>query len=423
MFMDFLAENFMTFSILFILSILMIANRRVRIPAVQLFPIGIAVIALIAISSSVSERVDILFPDTVPNQEMRTALAIFRYILRPIIILFEVMIIVPDMRHKLLACIPAAVNAVIYLAAPFAKDLVFRFEGPVYIRFSLGYTTYFVLMFYVALLFVCSVRRFGRQSKSKSMIVAAVMVLSVITAILEISNVRPSFVEPITALSILAYYIYLSTIYQQEIRESVAEQALRIEQDTLKLLRAQIQPHFIYNTLGVIRSLIRQDQRVAVKCIDEFADYLKGHIRAIQSDEAIPFEKEMENVQAYLALVQADHDMDMELVYDLREKDFYIPTLTLEPIVENAIKHGISKNGGAVAIRTFSRDGSIVIIVENSVSKPEAITEREEERLGVGLENTRRRLQIQCGGTLELTRTEAYTAAEIVIPKKRGNEV
>ena len=111
------------------------------------------------------------------------------------------------------------------------------------------------------------------------------MVLSVITAILEVSNVEPSFVEPVTALSILTYYIYLSTIYQQEMRRSVAEKELRIEQDTLKLLRAQIQPHFIYNTLGVMRSLIRQDQRVAVKCLDDFADYLKGHIRAIQSDE------------------------------------------------------------------------------------------------------------------------------------------
>ncbi len=205
-------------------------------------------------------------------------------------------------------------------------------------------------------------------------------------------------------------------------KESVTEKELRIEQDTLKLLRAQIQPHFIYNTLGVIRSLIRQDQRVAIRCIDNFADYLKGHIRAIQSDELIPIKKEMENVQAYLALVQADHDLNVRIDYDLAEEDFYIPALTLEPIVENAINHGISGKGGFVKIKTISRPDSFVITVTDSGLKAEGLTEREQERLGVGLENTRRRLALQCGGSLGLKEVPRGTEAEITIPKERGKQ-
>ena len=421
MFVDIVSENFLTFSILFILSVLMIANRKTQIPATRLFPIGIAAIALISLSASASKHIDLILPQTAPNQTALTVLAIFRYIARPCVIFFELTIIVPDLKYKVLAALPLIFNSVIYLISPFAGELVFRFEGPVYMRFTLGLTTYYVLMFYVVLLCFCSFRRFGRQSKSKNMIVISIAVLSVITAVLEVSNVEPSFVEPVTALSILTYYIYLSTIYQQEMRRSVAEKELRIEQDTLKLLRAQIQPHFIYNTLGVMRSLIRQDQRVAVKCLDDFADYLKGHIRAIQSDEPIPFEKEVENVEAYLALVRSDHYIDLEIVYDFREKHFDIPALTLEPIVENAIKHGISENGGRITIKTFSRGDSIVITVEDSGSDREIVTEREKDRLGVGLENTRRRLQLQCGGELELTRKETGAVAEIVIPRKRGD--
>ena len=423
MFLEIISENFMTYSILFILSVLLAINKKTQIPAAQLFPVGVAAIALTSISISASDHIDAILPESAPNPAVLTVLAIFRYIVRPCVILLELMIIVPDMKYKLIACIPAVINAVIYLAAPFAGDLVFRYEGSDFYRFRLGYTTYIVLMFYVVLLLFCSVRRFGRQSASKNIIVVAIVIISCITAVLELNNITPSYVESITSLSMLAYYIYLSAIYQQEMRESVAEHELRIERYTLKLLRAQIQPHFIYNTLGVIRSLIRQDQRVAVRCIDDFADYLKGHIRAIQSNESIPFEKEMENVQAYLALVQADHYVDLNIVYDLRERNFDIPALTLEPIVENAIKHGISKNGGTIAIKTFSRDDSIVITVEDRGTKPEKITEREEKRLGVGLENTRRRLQIQCGGGLELVKRSEGTVAEIVIPKKRGDEI
>lgn len=125
----------------------------------------------------------------------------------------------------MLAAVPLMFNTVVYLAAPFTGELVFRFEGPVFMRFSLGYTTYIVMMFYVLLLCFCSFRRFGSQSINKNIIVVSIVILSVVTAILEISNVEPSFVEPITALSILTYYIYLSTIYQQEMRESVAEKS------------------------------------------------------------------------------------------------------------------------------------------------------------------------------------------------------
>lgn len=160
---------------------------------------------------------------------------------------------------------------------------------------------------------------------------------------------------------------------------------------------------------------------MAIRCIDSFADYLKEHIRAIQSDEPIPFDKELENVEAYLALVRADHYIDLNIVYDFAEKAFELPALTLEPIVENAIKHGISKNGGTITVKTFSRDDNIVMIVEDSGSKSEMITEREEKRLGVGLENTRRRLQIQCGGSLTFMKKDEGAVAEIVIPKKRGN--
>jgi sensor histidine kinase YesM len=413
----------MTFSILFVLSALLVANRKTQIPESGLIPIGIVMIALVSLSSSLSDHIDSVLPDSAPNPEMLTALAMFRYIARPCIILLELLIIVPDIKHKFAVSIPAVINTVVYLATPFFGDYIFLYKGDSFRRDILGYTIYVVLIFYVVLLFFCSVQRFGRQSTGKNIIVACLVFLAVITAVLELNNVETDFVSPITALSILTYYIYLATIYQQEMKESVTEKELRIEQDTLKLLRAQIQPHFIYNTLGVIRSLIRQDQRVAIRCIDNFADYLKGHIRAIQSDELIPFEKEMENVQAYLSLVMADHDLDVRIDYDLAEKDFEIPALTLEPIVENAIKHGISGKDGFVEIKSFSRPDSFVITVTDSGSKPDRLTEREQERLGVGLENTRRRLEMQCGGNLVLNEVSGGTEAEITIPKEREKQI
>ena len=279
---------------------------------------------------------------------------------------------------------------------------------------------------YVLLLLVFSGVYFKRKNIKQSILVLAIVIQAVIAAIIEYTNALTGYTNAITALCMLEYYIYLSLIYQQEMREIIAQKELDIAKSNLLVLRNQIQPHFIYNTLSIIRSLARRDGKMAVQCIDTFSKYLKSHIGAIQKADLVLFENELENVKVYLSLVQIDYTNKVEIVYDLEVTDFLIPPLSLEPIVENAVDHGISRGGGKLTISTREdkENGTVtVIIADNGTARNDKdIEEYTPIHNGIGLENTRKRLALQCSGTLDLNITDSGAAVTIVMPKMRGDD-
>ena len=417
----------MTLMILIILSAMMLANRKINVPASGYLKISAVLLFLITIGAFVGDWASGFTPENTSDIgtviAFHTAASVFCYICRPFVILTELLVIFPDVKHKFLLTIPALINSAIYAVAPFTSKLIFTFEDAnTYYRGALGYAIYFTMMFYVCALIFGSIKQFRTRSRSQNIIIGGMIIITIAEAIMEVTYTGPSFTEPVMALAILTYYMYLVTIYQQEIRENLAEKELHIATDKMKLLQQQIRPHFIYNSLGVIRSLTKKNTDKAVECIDNFSEYLKAHIRAIQAAEVIPFQKEIENVEAYLALVQADHDMNLSIIYDIKEDKFGIPPLTLEPLVENAVKHGISKNGGVITISSDSDSDNIIIRVTDDGSKPEELTQREQDRLGIGFENTRQRISLHCGGTLELKTAETGTTAEIKMPKERSTK-
>ena len=159
---------------------------------------------------------------------------------------------------------------------------------------------------------------------------------------------------------------------------------------------------------------------MAVSCIDSFSDYLKAHIQTLQNDKTIPFMEELENVKAYLDLGKAGSLHPVDVQYDLQYTDFKLPPLSLEPLAENAIKHGIDVSGRVMTIRTFHENNEAVIVVENRCRPAEGLTDRESERLGVGIENTRKRLELLCSGTLDLQITNENAVATVRIPDGEG---
>ena len=197
------------------------------------------------------------------------------------------------------------------------------------------------------------------------------------------------------------------------------EKEIFITRQQMDLLRGQIQPHFIFNSLSVIRALAKHDSKKAVDCIDSFSEYLRAHIGSFQENEMIPFEQELDNTQAFLNLILADTEKyKIEVLYDLKCMNFSIPALTLEPIVENSIKHGIGSQGGTITISTWETDTDIHIRVTDNGSPQGGHTDEETKRLGVGLDNTRKRLQLACKGKLDCNFSDSGAVVTITIPKQ-----
>lgn len=417
MLLEYIISNYMTLMVLSAVVALMIVNRKANIPATQLFAFGTILLLTVTVLGFVSKQAE-QAGNAPALITLHTFADTFSYILRPIIIMTEIFIIVPDKRFRAVYAVPAAVNAVIFMTALFGSDIAFTIdENNHWISGSpLRFSVYVSQLIYVTLLLVHSIAFFRRRNIGHSAILMLIFVQSFSVAVLEFNNVS-GFVDPVTALCILEYYIYLSAVYMQEMRETVDRKERDLIQSELMVLRNQIQPHFIYNSLNVIRYLVKHDSKTAVQCIDNFSGYLKAHIGAIQSDDMIPFEQELENVKGYLSLIQVDYTRKLDVIYDLGVTDFLIPPLSLEPIVENAVDHGINREGGTVTLRTYEENGSIVIVVSDSGSAEKTEDGYKPVHNGIGLENTRKRLGLQCGGTLDLKINENGASVVITLPK------
>lgn len=174
----------------------------------------------------------------------------------------------------------------------------------------------------------------------------------------------------------------------------------------IQLKFSQIQPHFIYNTLSVIRSLCRTNPSAAVDTLDEFAAYLRANLDAsAQENPMIPFRQELENVQHYLSLAQRRFGDRVRVALDIRAEDFSLPAMTLQPLAENAVKHGLSRKrgGGTVTIATAEADDVVTIqVIDDGVGFSPEEERDEDDGLHLGLENVRTRFETLCGGTMTI---------------------
>ena len=183
---------------------------------------------------------------------------------------------------------------------------------------------------------------------------------------------------------------------------------------------AQMRPHFIYNTLMNTYYLCAQDPPKAQRVIRDFTRYLQNNFTAIAQEDTISFEKELEHTRAYLAVEQACFEGRLFVEFDTPDTFFRIPPLTLQPIVENAVKHGMDPDLEPlyISIATENTDLGVKITVEDTGP---GYAPSDVDEPNYALKNIRERLKAMCGGTLEIEEREAGgTRVTIFIPQDEG---
>ena len=201
-------------------------------------------------------------------------------------------------------------------------------------------------------------------------------------------------------------------------REEAARMGRELQDSRLRLMISQIQPHFIYNTLSSIRTLIKLDPDRAYSLVYDFSKYLRANIDSIGQGGMIPFARELEHIQNYCNIEKVRFGDKLSLVYDIGPDGFEVPPLTVQPLVENAIKHGIrGKNGGGtVKVRTAEDENSYLVEVLDDGAGFD--TGAEVSRSSAGLENIRLRLREIAGAGLEINSIPGKgTRAIVRIPK------
>ena len=338
--------------------------------------------------------------------------------------MLELYLVVP-IKHKILMAIPYAVNFVLVFIDVFDARLIYYFGtehnyngGP------LSFLPIAVLSFYVLMLGINSTLMLKSGYRSKGAIAMFMALTAVITAVLEETGFIEGLTEEVTALEMLIYYFFLAAINYNETQQSLYESKIELERQRLRLLVVQMQPHFIFNALATIQSLCYIDSEAAAECIDIFGDYLRANINSLSSDEPIEFASELEHIEQYISLEKASRDVDFVVIYELKVRDFKVPPLTIQPIVENAIKHGaLSRRDGSgyVKIKTEETDGNIIITITDNGTGT-SLTTHQKEHQSVGMENARQRIELQCGGTFTIDLTDHGSTSIITIPKTSSSQ-
>ncbi len=189
------------------------------------------------------------------------------------------------------------------------------------------------------------------------------------------------------------------------------------------LMMSQINPHFMYNTLSTIAAMCDISPKQAQSLTVEFAQYLRRNLDTLTSDTLIPFDKEIEHVECYLKIEKARFRERLNVIWSIQCKDFEIPPLSIQPLVENAVRHGITKkaSGGTVRIATYSTEKSYVIEIKDDGVGFDSEMAINDGKMHVGLANVRSRLSGMCKGTLVVKSTVGVgTRVTVEIPKKKG---
>ena len=179
-----------------------------------------------------------------------------------------------------------------------------------------------------------------------------------------------------------------------------------------------MRPHFIYNTMTSIYYLVAQDSVRAQQVISDFTNYLRKNFTAIATSEPILFAEELEHTRAYLAVEQVRFEGKLFVKYETEVTVFRLPPLTLQPIVENAVKHGVDPDLAPVTItiKTSETEEEICLSVEDTGV---GFNNEEAENAGGALANIKERLKLMCDGSLTIMpREHGGTVVMIRLPKE-----
>lgn len=204
-----------------------------------------------------------------------------------------------------------------------------------------------------------------------------------------------------------------------EQKNALKEMETRLTLSRTTTMMSQIRSHFVFNILNAISGMCKYDPEKADDTIVRFARYLRSNIDIMENDKNIPFTTDLKQLEDYVILEQVRFGDKIEFYTDIEADQFMLPPLILQPVVENAIKHGVSKKhtDGTIILRTRDTGENIVITVEDD-GVGFNLEELNKEK-SVGLKNIRFRLHHLVNGTLDIaSEVGKGTTVTITIPKK-----
>ena len=330
------------------------------------------------------------------------------------ILVLYLSIVNPDRRY-LPEWLLVIVNAGIYLTA-FGIPLTFYYSADgAWIPGPLRNTCLFVSIFLLGELIYLTVRKYRGIQKRNMLMPIFSIVMIIGSLIMDYETTRAtqtvSFLTIAIVVSSLIYYIWLHLQFVREHEEDLkAQQRIRI-------MISQIQPHFLFNVLSTIQAMCDTQPQMAKQTLGKLGLYLRQNIDSLNQTELIPFEKELEHTRIY-ADIEMERFENILVEYDTPDTGFFLPALTIQPMVENAIRHGIrNREQGIVSVITREKENYHEIIIRDNGIGFDARQTLTSDGDHIGFVNTMERIKSLCHGSVSIdSRIGEGTQVVIRIP-------
>ncbi|MBR6985102.1 MAG: histidine kinase [Ruminococcus sp.] len=311
-----------------------------------------------------------------------------------------------------------ALNLIMLVTNPFT-DRLFLIDSSNY--YSRGMPFYYVWsginIFSLAVSIVICAIYFRRMSFFKKRIVCVTVGITFVTCICNLFFYTLSL--HCICVSLITFYLFV--IYSKNRTDIIIKDTVKIEKLKTDLVLSQISPHFIQNSITAIIYYADKDTAKTRSALIDFSKYLRKNIDYTNLNELVTIEEEIEHVKIYLSLEELRFGDDLSVEFDLKAGSFRLPALTVQPMVENAVKHGIknSESGcGTVTVCTDETEDNYIIKIKDDGAGFDTDILESIDTTHTGIRSVKSRLMLFCGGSLVLeSKIGEGTVCTITIPK------
>ena len=227
-------------------------------------------------------------------------------------------------------------------------------------------------------------------------------------------NILKGYAIAYATLLVAVEILFLFLNVEKNIK--LKEEQEKLKDANVKIMVSQIQPHFVYNTLSSISTLIPIDPDKAQKALDDFTDYLRMNFSTLTATKLVAFDDELRHIKTYVNLEQMRFNDRVKVIYDIQVTTFDVPPLSIQPLVENAIKHGILKKieGGTVTLKTRETEEAYIIEVSDDGIGFDMNEVDFKGNKHIGLNNVRHRVTTMAKGDIDFY-SEPYKGTKVVV--------
>ena len=336
------------------------------------------------------------------------------YVLRPLLLAF-ICIYFSDLEPKLqfMLLIPAGLCALQFIVNQFYPFVFYISESNNFSSYHTLNLSHFTVLVYITIFLAFAIIEAMNASLAEIIAIAVVTITLVTGLVIDYLSWSDSFAHAI----VIAFAMYYLVILVTRSNQTIKQHELELENRKNSLMISQIQSHFVFNTLNTIYALAAFDVESARDLLLKFSAYLKDNINFSKQEEPfITIEQELTHTKIY-SDIEAVRFPKVKVEYDIQDEDFFVPPLTIQPMVENAIKHGVNgPKGGNVKVSLYRDETNHYIIIKDN-GKGVATKSDKKHHTGIGLTNVKARVEELCHGTFSIELVENVGATvTITIP-------